>query len=178
MSIIFVSSTFRDMNSERDAIRNITAPLLNQKAARYGQDIVFCDLRWGFNTDDLDTDDGAKKVLNICLDEIDRCNPPMVVLLGYRYGWIPSSQLIESAAARKKMQLDDLEKSITALEIEYGALSGKRTARRTLFYFREIINEAPDIFQSEDAAHQKKLDLEQQGRTADGHWELCQAARR
>ena len=158
MSIIFVSSTFRDMNSERDAIRNITAPLLNQKAARYGQDIVFCDLRWGVNTDDLDTDDGAKKVLNICLDEIDRCNPPMVVLLGYRYGWIPSSQLIESAAARKKMQLDDLEKSITALEIEYGALSGKRTARRTLFYFREIINEAPDIFQSEDAAHQKKLD--------------------
>ena len=54
MSIIFVSSTFRDMNSERDAIRNITAPLLNQKAARYGQDIVFCDLRWGVNTDDLD----------------------------------------------------------------------------------------------------------------------------
>ena len=42
----------------------------------------------------METNEGSKKVLEVCLDEIDRCQPPMVVLLGYRYGWIPDEKLI------------------------------------------------------------------------------------
>ena len=122
MKTIFVSSTFRDMQYERDAIRELTAPLLNAEAVQYGDAFDFCDLRWGIDTRELDERQGSEKVLNICLDEIDRCQPPMVVLLGYRYGWIPGENLLRTAAERKNIRLADPEMSVTALEIEYGSL--------------------------------------------------------
>ena len=50
MRTIFVSSTFRDMQQERDAIRDIVAPQMNQEARKHGDFIDFCDLRWGINT--------------------------------------------------------------------------------------------------------------------------------
>ena len=169
MKTVFVSSTFRDMQSERDAIHEITAPLLNAEARAYGDEIDFCDLRWGIDTAELETDSGSRKVLEVCLDEIDRCKPPMIVLLGYRYGWIPEKSLIEDAAARKnrqlearslrQMQLEDLEMSVTALEIEYGSLRDTDRFSNTLFYFREIEGDAPSDFQSEDAEHALKIQV-------------------
>ncbi|MBO5935695.1 MAG: DUF4062 domain-containing protein, partial [Clostridia bacterium] len=81
MKTVFVSSTFKDMHFERDAIQDITLPGLNNEAAKYSQRVSFCDLRWGVNTTDLDSDEGSKKVVDVCLDEIDRCKPPMVVIL-------------------------------------------------------------------------------------------------
>lgn len=157
MKTVFVSSTFKDMQSERDVIRNITLPALNEEARRHNDEFDFCDLRWGVNTKELDSGESSKKVLDVCLDEIDRCKPPMVVLLGYRYGWIPEKELIQTAAERKKMILDDLEKSVTALEIEYGALSDVTKFQNTLFYFREIDGLFPDDFNGEDEKHTAKI---------------------
>ena len=157
MKTVFVSSTFKDMQLERDEIRKTTAPLLNTEARKYGDEFDFCDLRWGINTSEMDSGEGSKKILDVCLDEIDRCKPPMVVLLGYRYGWIPDEHLIKTAAERKKMQLDDLQKSVTALEIEYGALSNTSGVTDTLFYFREIDGDFPDEFETEDSEHLAKV---------------------
>lgn len=157
MKTVFVSSTFRDMHFERDAIRDITAPELNEEARKHHDEFDFCDLRWDINTGDLDTDEGSRKVLDVCLDEIDRCKPPMVVLLGYRYGWIPDSELIRTAAERKHLELDDLERSVTALEIEYGSLCDRAKFDNTLFYFREIEGEAPSDYLSEDEEHAQKV---------------------
>ena len=157
MKTVFVSSTFKDMQYERDAIKRITAPILNEEARKHNDEFDFCDLRWGINTSDLDTEEGSRKVLDVCLDEIDRCKPPMVVLLGYRYGWIPDGDLIKTAAERKKMQLEDLERSVTALEIEYGALRDEEHFANTLFYFREIEGEVPSDYQSEDDEHARKI---------------------
>ena len=104
MSTIFVSSTFKDMHRERDALQEQVLPALNEQAAPYGQSLSFCDLRWGINTSELDSEDGSRKVLDVCLEEIDRCNPPMIVILGDRYGWIPSEGLVSDTAARKNLQ--------------------------------------------------------------------------
>lgn len=153
MKTIFVSSTFKDMHFERDAIQDKVLPVVNEAARRYGQSVSFCDLRWGISTEELESEDGSRKVLEVCLDEIDRCDPPMVVILGERYGWIPSDDLIADAAAYKKLQLDHLKKSVTALEIEYGALKGSNATDRTLFYFREITNHPPEGYGTEDAEH-------------------------
>ena len=153
MKTIFVSSTFKDMHFERDIIQESVLPAVNAEARRYGQSVSFCDLRWGISTEELESEEGSRKVLEVCLDEIDRCRPPMVVILGDRYGWIPPDDLIVSAASYKKLQLDHLKKSVTALEIEYGALSGTRAADRTLFYFREISNDPPDGYGVEDETH-------------------------
>lgn len=152
MKTFFVSSTFRDMDEERDAILQITLPRLNAIARDYGESVSFCDLRWGVDTAALESDEGSQKVLNVCLDEIDRCRPPMVVILGYRYGWLPPGELIEEAARRRRLSLDSLQKSITALEIEYGALPEAANAQ-TLFYFREFDGDIPAHCASEDAEH-------------------------
>ena len=143
MKTVFISSTFKDMQAERDAIKKITLPTVNTAARSHNDEFDFCDLRWGVDTAEMETNEGSKKVLEVCLDEIDRCQPPMVVMLGYRYGWIPNSKLIENAAKAKEMQLEDLQKSVTALEIEYGAFKNCRT----LYYFREIEGQAPEDYQ-------------------------------
>ncbi|MBR2444679.1 MAG: DUF4062 domain-containing protein [Clostridia bacterium] len=157
MKTIFVSSTFKDMHKERDALQKITLPILYEEAKKWGESVEICDLRWGVNTEDMESDAGSTKVLNVCLDEIDHCQPPMVVILGYRYGWIPDEKIVGSAAKRYGIKLDDLEKSVTTLEIEYGALNEKRKNGRTLFYFREIEGDIPDIYKQEDDYHYQKL---------------------
>lgn len=157
MNSIFVSSTFRDMHFERDAIRDLSTPIINETARKYGEKVSFCDLRWGVNTEDLDDEISERKVLSVCLDEIDRCSPPMVVILGDRYGYMPSSNLISDIAKRKELQLDDYQKSVTALEIEYGALVSNSKTANTLFYFREIEGITPTGFTDTDDEHSRKL---------------------
>lgn len=155
---VFVSSTFKDMHYERDIIHEKVLPVLNQAGLEYGQTISFCDLRWGVNTGDLDNEEGSKKVLSVCLDEIERCRPYMIVILGERYGWIPKERMIANALeGRPGFALDELEKSVTALEIEFGALADEEQMDRTFFYFREIAGDPSDVYKSEDAYHAKKL---------------------
>lgn len=157
MKTIFVSSTFRDMHYERDIIHDRVTPTLNAVARQYGESVAFCDLRWGVNTGELESEDGSRKVLSVCLQEIDRCRPYMLVILGDRYGWIPDQGLIADAASRARFALEELEQSVTALEIEYGALSNPEQLERTLFYFREFAEEPPAPYRSEDPHHAAKL---------------------
>lgn len=155
---IFVSSTFKDMHYERDTIHEKVLPLLNEIGRNYGQTISFCDLRWGVNTGELDSEEGAKKVLSVCMNEIERCKPYMIVILGERYGWIPEENIIANALeGQPDFTLDELEKSVTALEIEFGALAHTDQIDRTFFYFREMEGNPSDIYRSEDAYHAKKL---------------------
>ena len=157
MKTIFVSSTFRDMHYERDTIHERVLPDLNEHAAQYGDSIAFCDLRWGVNTGDLENEEGSRKVLSVCFDEIDRCRPYMLVILGERYGWIPEPELTRETVGSRFI-LEDLEKSVTALEIEYGALSDSGRLARTLFYFREFDGPVPETYQQEDEYHAHKLE--------------------
>ncbi len=148
MKSIFVSSTFRDMQSERDILAQQVIPSLNIYAREYGENIRFIDLRWGVNTAELGSVEGNKKVLSVCLDEIDNTRPYMIVLVGERYGWIPPADLLQTAADSKSHPLYDYEKSVTELEIEYGALGENANLSHCLFYFREPlkIEDIPDEF--------------------------------
>lgn len=155
---LFVSSTFKDMHYERDIIHEKVHPALSAVAKKYGETITFCDLRWGVNTEDLDSNEGAKKVLIVCLDEIERCNPYMLIILGERYGWIPDGKIIKNALeGRGDFELEELETSVTALEIEFGAFSKQTQHERIFIYFREMKNVPSESYQSESALHAKKL---------------------
>ena len=172
MKKIFISSTFRDMNEERDLFHERICPELNEIARGYGESVSFCDLRWGVDTTTLESEDGSRKVLSVCLDEIDRCRPYMVVLLGERYGWIPSTELIsEMISNRKNFVLEELEKSVTALEIEYGALHNSDQLQRTLFYFRQIEGSPTEDYLAESELHAERLnDLKRRiAKIAGGH---------
>lgn len=163
MNTVFVSSTFSDMNYERDIIQTRVSATVNTIARQYGQTVSFCDLRWGIDTEGLSAHAAAQQVLDVCLDEIDRSDPPFVALLGYRYGWVPTAKddrvLIDNAARRKQLVLDELEISITELEVRYAAMSNQGKKMPALFYFREIDTSSllPDIYLSESEEHAKKL---------------------
>ena len=47
---IFLSSTFRDMDAERDAIMNRVYPAVAQQLAPHNIHFDFIDLRWGVRT--------------------------------------------------------------------------------------------------------------------------------
>jgi len=138
MKLVFVSSTFRDMQFERDALNTRVVPRINQFLERYSETVHFGDLRWGVNTTELESEESSKKVLKVCLDQIDDCKPYMIIFIGERYGWIPSADLIHGAALLKGMDVSSIKEntSVTELEIEYGALLNPDFEGRVLFYFR------------------------------------------
>ena len=86
----------------------------------------------------------------------------MIVLLGERYGYMPGPDMIgQEARKRRGFRLDDLDISITQLEIEYGALSTKESLRNTFFYFREMDTEdLPRAFREETARRQADESLQ------------------
>ena len=127
MKNIFISSTFIDMQAERDLVQERVLPALREEARKYGDNVGVIDLRWGVDTSTLETEEGAAKVLKVCLDEIDRSHPYMLIFLGERYGTMMREDQIERSIRGRedKYTTDDYVKSITALEVEYGALSEK-----------------------------------------------------
>ena len=103
MRLVFVSSTFKDMQFERDALNIRLAPRINGFLLQYGEAVRFGDLRWGVNTSELEDIESSKKVLKVCLDEIDNAKPYMIVFIGERYGWIPASSLLDEAMKMKEL---------------------------------------------------------------------------
>ena len=82
---VFVSSTFRDMQEERDELVKHVFPKLRKRCAERGVTWGDVDLRWGI------PDEEKGEVLSTCLAEIERCRPYFIGLLGERYGWVPES---------------------------------------------------------------------------------------
>lgn len=159
MKHVFVSSTFKDMQFERDALHTVAATSINRELAAYGEQVYFGDLRWGVNTTALDSEDGCRRVLEVCLDEIDDCRPYMIVLVGERYGWIPDGKMIRDAALAKGVAVDG-EMSVTQLEIEYGALLRGEHDGRIFFYFRELDTSGMSEGQLEDYLSESELHRE------------------
>ena len=163
----FVSSTFEDMHDERDAIQMRVLPSLSRIAEAHGYNIGFCDLRWGINTQDCSESDKSDKVLKVCFDEIKKCRPYMIVMLGERYGSVPDEEAFVSVLLHMNnrgseicfSQDDIYGKSYTELEILYGPLSDEEILGRTLFLFREPIEGAPAHFQSKNDESREKMQL-------------------
>jgi len=137
---IFVSSTFRDMQAERDALRDFVLPLVNEFAAQYGHAVEIIDLRWGVDTASVSSEvEQSRKVLRTCLDEIERSRPLFLGLIGDRYGWTPPLLDMEVALDAAQFSLEDINMSVTALEIEYGVLRSEKKPI-CLFYFRKSLD--------------------------------------
>ena len=160
---VFVSSTFRDMQKERDELVLRIFPQLRRLCEERGVTWGEVDLRWGITEEQAE----RGEVLPICLEEIKRCRPYFIGLLGERYGWIPDT-ISEEVVEREpwvKMYADDKDKkSVTELEILQGVLNDPAMADHAFFYFRDLqfidsvpAEERPD-FATEDAESQTKLE--------------------
>ncbi len=62
MKSMFVSSTFKDMQAERDILTHNVIPELNVYAKQFGENIKFVDLRWGYTSKLLANGAAAKDV--------------------------------------------------------------------------------------------------------------------
>lgn len=105
MKKIFVSSTFRDMQAERDLVQEMLCPYLRNEAKKYGENIEMLDLRWGVNTSELESDEGSRKVMSVCLKEIERSHPYMLIFMGERYGSMMPPKLIKEMVDQKNVPL-------------------------------------------------------------------------
>src|SRR5580704_11783745 len=137
---VFISSTFADMQAERDYLRTHVFPELEERLRARRRNLEWVDLRLGVATASK-ADEHVRElhVLKVCLDEVRRCRPFLIVLLGDRYGWVPPEDRIKTATeeAREGFSADVAGRSVTDLEIDFGVLSDPQQQPRSIFYFRD-----------------------------------------
>ena len=161
---VFVSSTFRDMQEERDRLVKFTFPELRRRCRERGVEFVEVDLRWGITEEQAE----RGEVLPICLAEIDRCRPYFIGLLGERYGFIPKQVDPELIKIQPWLE-EHRERSLTELEIHHGVLRKSSMADRAFFYFRDPAyierlpeDRRPDFLPEGDASRDKLASLKEQ----------------
>ncbi len=88
------------MHAERGYLQDIVFPALEKKLqeSTYPYHLEPIDLRWGIETIDLEEQHQKEiEVLKVCLNEINRSRPFMIVLLGDRYGCVPPENNMKRA---------------------------------------------------------------------------------
>ena len=169
---VFVSGTFRDMHEERDLLAARAFPALGEKLAEHYTILERVDLRVGVETRGLD-DDHAKQelVLKVCLEDVRRCRPFLIVLVGDRYGWVPPLERARVAADEAGFRTAIEGKSVTALEIEFGLLGDPEQQTRSRIYFRKLDYTGMDethaiVYSDAHAAVSALLSAEERARAA------------
>ena len=134
---IFVSSTFKDMDVERDALRTFVEPRINKYLERYMLSIEFIDLRHTVKTDkELSEEERERQICSVCLKEIDRSSPYFIGLLGHRHGWIPPEGIIDNPCDNV-FCIEAQYLSVTSHEYIRGLFMNPQRARGCVFLRKE-----------------------------------------
>ncbi|MEX2214310.1 MAG: DUF4062 domain-containing protein, partial [Phycisphaeraceae bacterium] len=139
---VFITSTFRDMQAERDWLRAHVFPVLEERLRARFHHLETIDLRWGVDTASAGSQQEQARemlVLKVCLAEIERSRPFLIGLIGDRYGWRPPEERMKAAAQEAGFNKDIAGKSVTELEILFGVLDSPDQRRRSRFYFRDSL---------------------------------------
>ena len=143
---VFISSTFIDLQEEREYLVRKVFPEIRARCRERGITFTEVDLRWGLTEEDTTFGHTGR----ICLEEIDRCRPYFIGITGSRYGYVPQIHEIHKDAELLAGYpwIDDAvveEASIIDLEFRHAALDRGADGRccaadsgeRVSFYFRE-----------------------------------------
>jgi len=136
---VFVSSTFRDLQGEREHLVKKVFPEIRSLCRRRGITFTEVDLRWGLTQEDQ----VLGQVIRTCLEEIDRCRPYFIAITGDRYGYVPQlhEYYKDPDLLRQYPWIEDAvveEASIIDLEFRHAALNDPANARESArFYFRQ-----------------------------------------
>jgi WD40 repeat protein len=142
---VFLSSTFRDMQAERDHLVKVVFPALRERLEKFRVYLVDIDLRWGVTREQAENE----RILDLCLGQIDDCRPFFLGLLGQRYGWAPP-RFPDETVVRHPWLADQAGKSVTELEFLHAVLNDPGTCRRAFFYFRdpESLRDVPEALRA------------------------------
>lgn len=146
---VFISSTFKDMHAERDYLNQFVFKELEEELEKHKVHFNIVDLRWGLNTKDIENDsEREKKIMDVLIDEISRCNPFFIAILGDRYGWQPPINRIRDFERKMEnrgtLSQERNRKSVTHLEIEFGILQHYNLLSGCIACFRNLEGEIPD----------------------------------
>lgn len=115
---VFISSTFSDMQHERNIIVHSVFPRLRKEFSEKLIDITEVDLRWGIPEEDAEN----SRILEICIGEVLHCAPFFVGMVGSRYGSIASDEAIANLPpAYKKAIGESIPSGISITELEMRA---------------------------------------------------------
>ncbi len=137
---VFVSSTFNDMHAERDLLVKRVFPELRLWCARRKLQLRDIDLRWGVSAADAQEN---KRVVEVCLRNIDKCRPFFLCFMGQRRGWVPRAEDInpETLEAFPELRSHIGSASVTEMEVIHALLQPMVPAvapvRHARFYFRD-----------------------------------------
>jgi nephrocystin-3 len=139
---LFVSSTFRDLMPEREQLVKKVFPRIRKECRARGVEFTEIDLRWGITEEES----RSGRTIRICLEEIDRCRPYFIGIIGSRYGWVPGISEIEKDAEMLKEfpWLHDFaaqEKSIIEMEFAHGAIHDKN---ENAFFYEQHLTDTSD----------------------------------
>lgn len=157
---LFISSTFIDMNAERDALTRIF-PQIKELCSQRNVEFIPLDLRWGI------TEEAAKegRVIETCLREVEDSRPFFIGIIGNRYGWAPQEKDLGVYADSLKQQYpwikDAIQNrmSITEMEIQHAVLMRKDNQQmNAAFYIRSDKMLVNDTFkETPDSEGDRKL---------------------
>jgi len=82
---VFISSTFQDLQEEREHLVKKIFPEIRALCRERGITFTEIDLRWGLTDEDV----VLGQVVRTCLEEIDQCRPYFMGITGERYGHVP-----------------------------------------------------------------------------------------
>ena len=141
---LFLSSTFKDMEAERQALSK-EFPKIKELCDKRGVEFFQIDLRWGIN------EDAAKqgRVLETCMQEIDDSRPFFIGILGNRYGWQPTEQDLGGRLESLRNRWDWMDEalhasmSITEMEMQYVVLRKYSNDMNAAFYIRSDKMQVP-----------------------------------
>ena len=137
---VFVSSTFNDMHAERDLLVKRVFPELRLWCARRKLQLRDIDLRWGVSAADAQEN---KRVVEVCLRNIDKCRPFFLCFMGQRRGWVPKEGDVnpETLEAFPAISSQIGKASVTELEVLHALMQplapDAAPVRYARFYFRD-----------------------------------------
>ena len=140
---VFISSTFRDMQDERDYLMKRTFPKLRKLAAERDVTLTELDLRWGITEEESK----SGKVVEICLREIENSIPFFIGIIGNRYGWVPAKEDLGGNVTERFTDVNkyiDQHLSVTEMEMQFGVLS-REEDMHAYFYIKEQEEDADNI---------------------------------
>jgi hypothetical protein len=117
---LFVSSTFVDLQPEREALRRLVYPALRNACEERGYAFFDTDLRWGVTSEEAE----AGRILPICLEQIDACRPFLLGVIGCRYGGsTPNAAAVLAGKECYRGLLPYADRGVTELELRYAILN-------------------------------------------------------
>lgn len=159
------------MTRERDLLTKQIFPELKRIALERRVEFTAVDLRWGV------TEEEARqgRVVQICLEEINRCKPFFIGFFGERYGWAPSVDDVDNYEELIKdfpivHKSIERRRSVTEMEIVHGVLESGNKVEAAFYQRAYSLTERfaedhrADYFDKDEEASAKLLKLKRRVR--------------